>query len=155
MKKIIITGGDNCYCCDCGGRCDRLVMEEDSEKKTLKYIDYKELCLGRYCWCTHFCNDGTYLKQWHGKVTAFREDEELPCVVRNNKWGKDGEFGTRGSTFFATAEEVEAYRERGEALPLRDWKSDEAEEEYYEKREAGEDVNRNDYAVATGWSLIK
>lgn len=152
MKKIVITGGDNCYCCECGGRCDRLVMEEDSEEKTLKYIDHREHCLGRYCWSVRSCNDGTELRQWCGKVRAFRNGVELPCAVRNNKWGKDGDYGTRGSTFFATAEELEAYR-KGEALPLKSWRSDEAEEDYYKKLEAGERVKRSDYAVATGWSL--
>jgi len=61
MKKIYITGGDNCYCCECGGLCDRTVMEIDTERKTLKYIDGRGLCLGKYCWRHYTCEDGTEL----------------------------------------------------------------------------------------------
>lgn len=106
MKKIVIDGGDNCYCCACGGLCDRCVLEEDTTAKTLKYIDGKGLCLGKYCFWVHICEDGTELRRdWNGKVHAYRDGEELPCVVRNNKWGKDGEFGTRGTSYGATREE--------------------------------------------------
>lgn len=104
MKKIVITGGDNGYCCRCGGLCDRVVMEEDTDAKTLKYIDGRGLCLGCYCWRAYTCEDGTELVRElrytrsgvRAKVRAYRNGEELPCVVRNNKWGKDGEFGARG-----------------------------------------------------------
>lgn len=112
MKKIVITGGDNGYCCACGGLCDRVVMEEDTKAKTLKYIDGHGLCLGRYCWGAYRCDDGTELTKWRAKVRAWRGDgganiegNEIECVVRGNKWGKDGEYGTRGSSFGATREE--------------------------------------------------
>lgn len=97
MKKIYITGGDNCYCCECGGLCDRVVMEIDTERKTLKYIDGHGLCLGKYCWRHFVCEDGTELERdYTGKVRAYRNGVELPCVVKNSKWGKDGEFGSWG-----------------------------------------------------------
>lgn len=97
MKKIYITGGDNCYCCECGGLCDRTVMEIDTERKTLKYIDGRGLCLGKHCWRHYTCEDGTELeREYTGKVRAYRNGVEIPCVVKNNKWGKDGEFGNWG-----------------------------------------------------------
>lgn len=120
MKKIIIDGGDNGYCCRCGGLCDRCILEEDTDAKTLKYIDGKGICLGKHCLRWHICEDGTELRRdWNGKVRAYRNGEELPCVVRNNKWGKDGEFGTRGTSFGASREDYESGR-----VALRDYKTE-------------------------------
>ena len=86
-KKIIIDGGDNGYCCRCGGLGDRGVLEEDAVAKTLKYIDGHGLCLGKYCWHNYTCADGTELKKlWTGRPSAYRDGVELPCVVRNNIW---------------------------------------------------------------------
>lgn len=117
MIKIIIDGGDNGYCCNCGGLCDRHVLEEDTSAKTLKYIDGKGMCLGKHCMFAHVCDDGTELRHdWNGKLHAYRNGEELPCVVRGNKWGKDCEFGTRGTTYGASVEEYESGR-----VALRDY----------------------------------
>ena len=105
MKKIIITGGDNGYCGRCGGLCDRLVMECDTDKKTLRYIDGAGLCLGKFCWHEHICSDGTKLVRddvWRARggvrvrVRAYRDGVEIPCVVKNRKWGKDGDPDRKG-----------------------------------------------------------
>lgn len=110
MKKIVIDGGDNGYCCACGGLGDRCILEEDTSAKTLKYIDGRGVCLGARCWHDIECADGTRIVgersyTRHGlrlKLHAERNGEVLPCAVRNNKWGKDGEYGTRGTSYGAS-----------------------------------------------------
>lgn len=146
-KKIIITGGDNCYCCRCGGVADRCVMEEDIVAKTLRYIDGHGLCLGKYCWHSYTCDDGTELKKlWSARPSAYR-DVELPCAVRNNKWGKDGEYGTRGSSFWATSDEWKSGR-----VELRRWKGGaDLFDEWYEDKSENK---RDKYTEKTGWVLI-
>lgn len=158
MIKIVITGGDNCYCCECGGICDRLVMEEDTTAKTLRYIDGKGVCMGKYCWCAHECDDGTELRRdWNGKTHAYRNGEELPCVVRNNKWGKDGDYRTRGTSICTSTEEWKSGR-----VALMDWKSADAEREYwaqydradYNEYRANGWKDMREFMTPTGWTLI-
>lgn len=158
-KKIIIDGGDNCYCCRCGGVADRSVLEEDTVAKTLRYIDGRGICLGKYCWHDYTCDDGTELKKlWTGRPRAYRDGVELPCVVRNNKWGKDGEYGTRGTSICASTEEWKSGR-----VALMDWKSADAEKEYWaqydapnykELKESGKWRHMREFMRATGWTLI-
>ena len=155
MIKIIITGGDNCYCCRCGGICDRAVMEIDTEKKTLRYIDGHGLCLGKYCWSKYVCDDGTILERhdvWsrHGvrvRVRAYRDGVELPCVVKHSKWGKDGEYGSYGSSFWSK------YNEKINGWELKDWKSKDCERDYWEQD--WEHRESEPYVKATGWILEK
>lgn len=162
MIKIVITGGDNCYCCECGGVCDRLIMEEDTTAKTLRYIDGKGVCLGKYCWCGHECDDGTELTKWRDGVRAWRgganiAGNEVKCVVRNNKWGKDGEYGTRGTSICASTEEWKSGR-----VALMDWKSADAEREYwaqydradYNEYRANGWKDMREFMTPTGWTLI-
>lgn len=96
MRKIVLTGGDNCYCVQCGQICDRLVMEIDEENKVLRYIDDGEFCLGKWCWRDHVCEDGTILCNRWGEHYALRNGVKMPFVAKKNKWGKDGEFGIYG-----------------------------------------------------------
>lgn len=161
MKKIIITGGDNGYCCYCGGVCDRVVMEEDTDAKTLKYIDTEGLCLGKFCWHETTLKDGTELRRdWGtGKVRAYRNGVEIPCVVRNQKWGKDGEYGkARGMSLGASAEEFESG-----VVALYYWASDESEraywaqydrENYQRLKETGAWRDMREFMTATGWKLL-
>lgn len=160
MKKIIIDGGDNCYCCACGGVCDRRVLEEDTDAKTLKYIDGRGLCLGKYCMRVYVCDDGTELRRdWNNKIRAYRDGVELPCVVRNQKWGKDGEYGkTRGMSLGASASEFESG-----VVALYYWTSDDAEKEYWAQydrenyqrlKETGAWKGMREFMTATGWKLL-
>ena len=110
-KKIIIDGGDNCYCCACGGLCDRAILEEDCAERTLKYIDSRGVCLGKHCRKFYRCDDGTELERdCSGKWDAWRDGQHLNVVVRGAKWGKDCEYGTRGVALYATKEEWESGR---------------------------------------------
>ena len=158
MKKIIITGGDNSYCCYCGGVGDRAVMEEDTDAKTLKYIHGGELCLGKYCWREMTLEDGTELRRdWGtGKVRAYRNGVELPCVVRNQKWGKDGEFGKRGNAWAKRKDGEDYWR-------LIDWKDDESERAYWaqydradyqEYKASGKWRAESEFCKETGWKLL-
>lgn len=147
MKKIIITGGDNGFCCRCGGLCDRAVMEADTEHRELKYIDTQGVCLGKYCWRRYMCEDGTELvRDWNGKIHAYRNGVELPCVVKHNKWGKDGEFGNLGSSFWCDRSEYEAKR-----CHLRRMKRGLNFDDYLD--DSGEN-KRDRYTEETGWALV-
>lgn len=156
MVKIIITGGDNCFCCACGGVCDRLVMEEDTKAKTLKYIDGRGLCLGQYCTRCYTCEDGTELRRDGSKWRAYRNGEELPCAVRGSKWGKDCEYRGRGVATCASTEEWKSGR-----VALLDWKSAEEEREYWaqyenynELQQSGKWRGMEEFMRPTGWTLI-
>ena len=111
IMRYIITGGDNGYCCRCGGLCDRVILEVDDDKKTYKVVDEGEgVCLGRWCWHARPCGGGWFLKRYstfngaefecYGGQKYYlvhvdengNETEKRKVIVKNQKWGKDGEF---------------------------------------------------------------
>ena len=110
--RYVITGGDNGYCCKCGGLCDRALLEIDDEHKTYRGINGCDICLGKWCWRILPVGNGWFLKKyakfkgeevesWGGNIIklVYIDDngDELASekvVVKNNKWGKDGEFKT-------------------------------------------------------------
>ena len=108
MRKVYITGGDNCYCCECGGVCDRLAILVDTEKKTLEYLPCPEMCRGKWCWFRQGYRHYMRGNRWAGWYIERRGSDrhplyiftdgatELPVVVKKNKWGKDGEYGNWG-----------------------------------------------------------
>lgn len=147
MKKIIITGGDNCYCCHCGGVADRLVMELDTDAKTLRYIDMSGFCLGKYCWRTGVLADGTELfKGYDNKVRAFRNGEEIPVSVRHSKWGKDGEYGSYGSSFWTDL--------KGGEETLRRLKKGYTFDEYLNDTREWK-IKRQEMTEETGYRLVR
>lgn len=110
--RYIITGGDNGYCSRCGGLGDRALLQVDDEKQTYKAYYFFKGCLGKWCWLEQKFDDGLTLvrgKKWQGDFTKMWggniykmwriEDgkvvEEYPVIVKNNKYGKDGEFGDK------------------------------------------------------------
>lgn len=109
--RYVITGGDNGYCARCGGLCDRVILEIDDDNKTIKGINNNDgLCLGKWCWRVMPIGDGWFLKRyektssgefesWGGNKYYLvyvddqgNETEKRKVTVKNNKWGKDGEF---------------------------------------------------------------
>lgn len=110
--RYIITGGDNGYCGRCGGLCDRALLQVDDERQTYKAYYFFEGCLGKWCWLEQKFDDGLTLvrgKKWQGDFTKMwggniykmwrikdgQVLEEYPVIVKNNKYGKDGEFGDK------------------------------------------------------------
>ena len=110
--RYIITGGDNGYCGRCGGLGDRALLQVDDKKHTYKAYYFFEGCLGKWCWLEQKFDDGLTLvrgKKWQGDFTKMwggniykmwrikdgQVVEEYPVVVKNNKYGKDGEFGDK------------------------------------------------------------
>lgn len=139
MKKIYITGGDNCYCGECGGLCDRHIMLVDTVEKTIEYLPmvFGETCLGQFCtsrilladeWADWVIERITFGgKKWIAKNT--QTGETMPVIVKNSKWGKDGEYGTIGCTWGGEKTETDGYV----AYAL---------------------TNRGDGSTPTGWTLI-
>ena len=110
--RYVITGGDNGYCCRCGGLCDRALLKINDEDKTYQAYYFFDGCLGKWCWLEQKFSDGMTLvrgKKWQGdfakmwggniykmwRIENGEVLEEYPVVVKNNKYGKDGEFGDR------------------------------------------------------------
>lgn len=110
--RYCITGGDNGYCARCGGLCDRYLLEIDDKKKTYRGIEGADICLGKWCWQTLCLGDwqlvrgennyGDFYKMYGGKVYRLQRVgadgtilETRKVSVKNNKYGKDGEFGDR------------------------------------------------------------
>lgn len=111
IMRYIITGGDNGYCCRCGGLCDRVILEIDDKKKTYKVLDEGNgVCLGKWCWHSLPIGNGWFLKRYEkccgkefetygGKLYRLvyidengNETERRKVAIKNQKWGKDGEF---------------------------------------------------------------
>lgn len=113
MKRYVLTGGDNGYCCQCGGLCDRCVLEIDDDKKTFRGVGTTDgVCLGKWCWRSIPFGGGWFLKRYEkmecGEFESYggnryylvyideqgNEKERRKVVVKGQKWGKDGEFKT-------------------------------------------------------------
>lgn len=118
MTRYVMTGGDNGYCCQCGGLCDRVILAIDDEKKTYSGIDGGNgFCLGKYCWRATPCGDFLLKRYKKVKVYGGVATDEIECyggdrlylvkldadgneiekhkvVVKGQKWGKDGEYKT-------------------------------------------------------------
>lgn len=110
--RYIITGGDNGYCGKCGGLGDRILLRVDDTNKTYKAYYFAPSCLGKWCWLEQKLADGMTLvrgNKWQGEFTKMwggntykmwrikdgQVVEEYPVIVKNNKYGKDGEFGDK------------------------------------------------------------
>lgn len=153
--KIYITGGDNCYCGACGGVCDRLVMLVDKGTKTLRYLPIVggETCLGKYCthdiqlkdewsdWVITRVTFGGNKWQAINRVTG----DIIPVVVKNQKWGKDGEYGSFGSSFFGerVGDEV-ILRDLRKGVSFDEWLNDDSDFK----------TKQDKYTKETGWKLI-
>lgn len=136
--RYVFTGGDNVYCGRCGGLGDRVLLRIDDENKTYKAYYNAPSCLGKYCW---------YRQDLYGGVTIVRGiliDGELyrdvlkprnnkiyiledggnkqtytKVTVKNNKYGKDGEFKDKLDTykfegFIESKEYIEQLKEKWE-----------------------------------------
>lgn len=117
--RYVITGGDNGYCCRCGGLCDRALLRIDDEAKTYKQYYFFEGCLGKHCWRTQELYGGAvltrgvlvdghkivynFLQPSKNKIyivqTNGTELEYIPVVVKGNKYGKDGELDDKLDTY--------------------------------------------------------
>ena len=119
MKRYYLTGGDNGYCCRCGGLADRSILEIDDDERTIRGIEEMSgICLGKYCWHSIPLGEGWFLKRYE-KMKVYgglatdeietyggnrlylvyideqgNETERRKVVVKGQKWGKDGEFKT-------------------------------------------------------------
>lgn len=113
MKRYYLTGGDNGYCCRCGGLCDRSILEIDDDERTIRGIEEMSgICLGKYCWHSIPLGEGWFLKRYEkmasGEFETYggnklylvyideqgNETERRKVIVKGQKWGKDGEFKT-------------------------------------------------------------
>lgn len=112
MKKLLITGGDNCYCCICGKNGDRLPVLIDTKAKTMEYLPCvgDEFCLGAICrlndpiifkgaWAgwkleriDKLCRTRGYIPQHKTTYKFSNGIDEIKVQPKGNKWGKDGEF---------------------------------------------------------------
>lgn len=147
MSKIryIMTGGDNGYCAKCGGLGDRVLLRVDDEHKSYKMFYRAPSCLGKNCWreeelyggrviARGILKDGKLVYCWiepqKNKIyivqTNGTELEYIPVTVKNNKYGKDGEFGDKLDHYT-----YEGYIEPRELIDQ--WKQEEKEalDRYY------------------------
>lgn len=116
--RYIITGGDNGYCAKCGGLCDRALLRIDDDCKVYKQYYRAPSCLGKHCWKRQELYGGVviargvvengkllynllqpeknkiYIIENNGDETVF-----VKVTVKNNKYGKDGEFGDKLDTY--------------------------------------------------------
>lgn len=163
--RFVFTGGDNCYCGECGGVCDRRLMLIDKENKVLHYLPFSETCLGKWCWYLHgnrirlqgdwadwYVERRDDTKIVRGKLRTVSKyvitngDIEYPVSITTNKWGKDGEYGKYGSIGKETEKgfyDLEAYRNNE---TYWEWERTIGTPEY-----KGHDY----YYVPTGWKLKK
>lgn len=101
-KRYIMTGGDNGYCCECGGLCDRVILEVDDKAKAYKVLDCGEgFCLGKYCWIEKKLNNGMHIV--HGYAMENEKGKRFLPVL--------GRRGKRKSLRLMTEEEYMAWRE--------------------------------------------
>lgn len=109
MKRYCLTGGDNGYCCRCGGLCDRSILEIDDDERTIRGIEADGICLGKWCWHSIPVGEGWFLKRYEkcsaGEFETYggnklylvyideqgNETERRKVVVKGQKWGKDDE----------------------------------------------------------------
>lgn len=110
--RYILTGGDNGYCAKCGGLCDRALLEVNDQEKTYRYIDGYGVCLGKHCWHGFFEQHYVYGNGYqlsrtiNGQGTGYGnykvilpDGTEHPLTIKHNKYGKDGEFPDKLSTY--------------------------------------------------------
>lgn len=147
--RYIITGGDNGYCARCGGLGDRVLLRVDDEDRSYKMFYRAPSCLGKHCWREQELYGGRAIvrgklvKDEQGERIVYQwldpsknkiyivqtngtELEYIPVVVKNNKYGKDGEFGDK----------LDAYTYKGYVEPddvVERWRQEDREalERYY------------------------
>lgn len=110
--RYIYTGGDNGYCARCGGLGDRVLLRVDDKAKTYQAYYFAPSCLGKHCWRTQELYGGAvitrgvlvdnnkivynWLQPSKNKIYIVQtngvELEYIKVQVKNNKYGKDGEF---------------------------------------------------------------
>lgn len=116
MKKIryVLSGGDNSQCLTCGGIGDRFLLRVDDNNKTYKVVAW-DLCIGKYCWRRIELDGGGVLARGElvdGKLLEYKSKHKLWVIqtngdeleyyrvtIKNNKYGKDGEFRDKLDTY--------------------------------------------------------